>query len=165
MPLKLSGARFGRLTAINRVCGQRRTRWLCQCDCGNTKIILTDSLRSGRTKSCGCLWKEAMAAVHTKHGHARANHRSSEFMTWAAMVDRCSNPNHADFANYGGRGIKVCKRWLKFENFLADMGKRPAGQSLDRKNNNGIYSKRNCRWATSRVQNNNRRPRRRNQER
>ncbi len=95
------------------------------------------------------------------HGHARRGAQTPEYRTWCNMRQRCENAQSSYYMNYGGRGIKVCKRWLKFENFLADMGERPAAyMTLDRKNNDGHYCKRNCRWASRAQQNNNRRPRR-----
>jgi hypothetical protein len=99
---------------------------------------------------------------NTKHGHNRVHHRSPEYRVWAHMLERCRNPNCRDYADWGGRGITVCARWQKFENFLADMGERPDGTSIDRKNNDLGYSKDNCRGATRTQQNNNQRIRKRN---
>lgn len=93
----------------------------------------------------------------TRHGHNRRGHRSATYMIWSQMVDRCRNQRHPRFDDYGGRGITVCARWLNFENFLADMGERPLGLSLDRKKNDQGYCKRNCRWATRSQQARNRR--------
>ncbi len=87
-----------------------------------------------------------------RHGHAGRNGFSPTYHSWACMVQRCTNPKRVSYKDYGGRGIRVCKRWLKFDNFLADMGERPAGTSLDRRNTNGNYCKSNCRWATNKEQ-------------
>ncbi len=92
----------------------------------------------------------------TSHGHTRAGWASPEYRSWQSMKNRCLNPNAVDWHRYGGRGITIIKRWLKFENFLIDMGRRPAGLTLDRKNPDGNYSKRNCRWASQITQQRNR---------
>ena len=126
-------------------------RWRCRCDCGNEKIILQQSLTSGNTKSCGCLSKERL----TRHG----GYYFPEYQIWAGMKSRCYNPKNRSFKDYGGRGIKVCERWLNsFEKFYADMGNRPTPKhTLDRKNVNGDYKPSNCRWVTQSEQHNNKR--------
>lgn len=151
--------RFGRLTARwpAGIRGQHIV-WLCSCRCGRLKLVLAQSLSRGSTRSCGCLARETVIARNRKglwirHGHSRVGRKSSEHATWGAMIQRCTNPKHPKWKDYGGRGIKVCKRWRKFENFLADMGLRPSPElSLDRKNNNKGYYKSNCRWATAKEQ-------------
>lgn len=94
---------------------------------------------------------------HTRHGHARHGKVSGEYWSWLQMLKRCHNPKTFGYADYGGRGITICERWLRFDNFLADMGSRPKGTSLDRIDNNGNYEPGNCRWATHKEQSRNKR--------
>jgi hypothetical protein len=135
------------------------SRWVCICDCGNTTLVDSYMLTSGRTRSCGCLRQDNLI----RHGHARPGKESSEYRAWQNMKSRCSNPNHPSFNSYGGRGIIVCDRWLGklgFDNFLADMGEKPSPKlSLDRINNDGNYQPDNCRWTDALTQSNNQRPR------
>lgn len=126
--------------------------WLCVCSCGNTTII--QSAKIGDTKSCGCLISETIKKLRTTHGKTG----TPEYRTWTRIIERCSNPNNHNFTNYGGRGIRVCKQWSKFENFLKDMRSRPSkDHSIDRINTNGDYCPSNCRWATNIQQQNNKR--------
>ncbi len=154
----LCGTRFARLTVVS-FAGRRiypdqtKPLWNCVCDCGNTTVVQGGKLRSGVTRSCGCLVREA----HYIHGHACE--RSAEYHTWDCMIQRCTNKNNTGWRYYGGRGIMVCKRWHNFSNFLVDMGKRPIGLTLDRINNDGNYEPGNCRWATRSEQNRNQRKR------
>jgi hypothetical protein len=151
--IDLSGVRFGRLTAVERAGSIRRNpAWRCRCDCGNEIVARRFHLIRGSTKSCGCSRSDC-----ARHGHARGVARTSEFRIWESMRSRCRNPMNTAYKHYGGRGITVCERWQTFENFLADMGKRPLGKSLERVNNDGNYEKSNCRWASHKEQMRNRR--------
>ena len=156
--LSLEGERLGRLRVISRVKNQGRSAtWLCRCDCGNEITLTSGEFRRGRTQSCGCLGRELQIKRQTTHGQGRWQDRSPAYVSWLNMKSRCYNPNHRAFSYYGGRGIRVCKRWLNsFENFLADMGDRPPGTTLDRyPDQDGDYEPSNCRWATKTEQQNN----------
>jgi len=122
--------------------------WNCICECGKTAVVRAKLLLNGDTQSCHCLRWERLGESIRKHGESG----TPEYRSWAAMLQRCLNPKDASYHRYGGRGITVCKRWLKLENFLSDMGKRGDGLSLDRINNNGNYEPGNCRWATTKQQ-------------
>lgn len=133
--------------------GQLRRYWLCECECGEKRVVLQYSLTSGKSKSCGCLQVELQKEMMTTHG--KSYHPS--YKAWQSMHQRCSNPNNPDYSNYGGRGISVCESWKCFNNFLSDMGCRPELKTLDRMDNNKGYMKSNCRWATAKEQAANRR--------
>lgn len=154
--LDLVGQRFDRLLVISFHGTSKHgfAEWVGRCDCGNEKIICAGSLRRRNTRSCGCLQKEIVSRNGTTHGES--GHKSVEYNTWDSMIQRCTNPNNVQYYNYGGRGIMVCERWLNsYENFLADMGRRPTkDHSLDRYPNNetGHYEPGNCRWATEKEQ-------------
>lgn len=143
----LVGLTFNRLTVIERGPNAgKEPRWICRCDCGNERLVYGSSLKSGQTKSCGCLVADRNRERSITHGM----HGSSEWRTWASMRARCLSPTHKQYAGYGGRGITVCDRWRdSFENFYADMGARPSpDHQLDRINNDQGYFPENCRWAT-----------------
>jgi|SRR5882724_2124920 len=149
----LIGKRFGSLTLIRparpvRVSRGYRARWLCLCDCGKTTYVRDNNLISHNTTSCGC--------KHVTHRKSRTR----TYKTWQSMWTRTANRNHIAFHHYGGRGIRVCKRWESFENFFADMGPRPPRRTIDRfPDMNGNYRPGNCRWATASQQRNNKRKR------
>jgi hypothetical protein len=155
------GTRFGRLVILGQgpvllTCNGTARRYWCECDCGKTKLIISSSLRAGRTKSCGCLHHEQAAARQFKHGHTAGGEWTAEYRTWKGMVARCAKPNANGFLRYGGRGIKVCKRWMSFPNFVKDMGLKPTSQhSIERRNNNGDYRPSNCYWAVKSEQDRN----------
>jgi hypothetical protein len=154
----LVNQRFGRLIAVEDVGRSKdgQVLWRCPCDCGNEIITKAGQLRQGKAKSCGCLRKDYPPRL--RHGWARGK-RSSEWLAWRRLKQRCLNPNHTRYAYYGGRGIKVCDRWLNsFENFIADMGPKPTSDhSIDRADNDGDYEPGNCQWVTKSEQMRNRR--------
>ena len=149
--IDLTGKKFGRLTVIGRAHGKH---WSAICDCGGTAVSSGQSLREGKTKSCGCLGKEQLAEGRTKHSGSKR----PEYKLWSGIIQRCTNPNNKHYRNYGGRGISVCDRWKDFANFFSDIGARPSKElTIDRTNNDGNYEPGNVRWATRKQQQNNRR--------
>jgi hypothetical protein len=157
MAIDHTGQRFGRLLVLGkssmRLSG-RDTAWDCACDCGTNKTVRGYLLRTGQTKSCGCIGRERIGALRRTHGLRG----TAEYRTWAMMRVRCHNERNPAYKWYGGRGIRICDRWSSFESFLADMGPRPSlKHSLDRIDSDGDYEPGNCRWADTKTQGRNRR--------
>jgi predicted SprT family Zn-dependent metalloprotease len=143
----LIGKRFGLWSVVGKEKNKERNEWfyLCICDCGTQKLISGNRLNNGQANKC------PRCRVKT-HGMSY----TSTFKIWIGILRRCSNKNFKAYKYYGGRGITICNRWLKFENFLEDMGARPSGLQIDRINNNGNYEPGNCRWVTAAVNHSNR---------
>jgi len=162
----LTGRVFDRLTVIGytgRSQGGHKL-WMCRCRCGRELPIQDGNLGNGHTRSCGCLRHDSAVLTTNKyrtHGQSSRQpnrRRTSEYMAWDSMLQRCENPNLENYPDYGGRGIAVCERWHKFEHFIEDMGMKSSPElSLDRIDNDQGYYKGNCRWATVFVQQHNRR--------
>ena len=145
----LTGRKFTRLYVVGLHNGTRK--WNCRCECGTTTILPANRLLSGNTKSCGCLKRNVLGDATRTHGMANSRitgYANRTYGIWQAMRSRCLNPNNSRWEHYGGRGIKICKRWSKYENFLADMGEAPKGLTLERINVNKNYTPSNCKWAT-----------------
>jgi hypothetical protein len=154
-PVVAVGDRYGRLLVAQREGSTSRgaALWKCVCDCGVEKIQRSDQLTNGSSVSCGCYAVELLKARSTTHGKTD----SFEFRVWTAMRNRCYYDKHPRYARYGGRGITICARWGKFENFLKDMGECPfANGSIERVNNDKGYSLSNCVWLPKNMQSKNR---------
>jgi hypothetical protein len=150
----LTGQEFDRWKVIDYAGSYK---WFCRCQCGNIKKVHATHLNGGKSKSCGCFNAERTRERSTTHGHANRGRASRTYKTWENMKNRCDNPNYFRYADYGGRGIKYCERWMRFDNFLEDMGERPDGMCIERIKNDLGYFKENCRWATQKEQHRNKR--------
>jgi hypothetical protein len=161
MPKKedLTGRDFGRLHVMGESENRkgRAVHWWCQCRCGELTCVAANNLKSGASKSCGCLREEQRKKRCTKHGQKKVGQVTKIYNIWLSMMQRCYNPKCSSYKNYGQRGISVCGRWHSFENFYADMGDKPKGKSLDRRDNNVGYNPENVVWATMHEQAQNRR--------
>lgn len=145
-----AGQVFGRLQVLTPDAGRRKTKVLCECmcSCGNVALVESGNLVAANTRSCGCLSDENRRTCQLVHGHRRRSGWTSTYTIWRGMRQRCEPGNAARFPRYAGRGIAVCERWSKYENFLADMGLRTEGLTLERVNNDGNYEPGNCKWGT-----------------
>ena len=155
--IDLTGKTFGRWSVVKRAenSPQGQAMWLCRCECGNERAMLSILLRRGISRSCGCLHRDDLVKRNTVHGGSVIGNRKAEYNIWSGVIKRCTNPKCRAWKNYGGRGITICDRWRhSFANFLADVGERPSiKHSLDRyPDQNGNYEPGNVRWATAKEQ-------------
>lgn len=161
----ITGERFGKLLVLGRdqeqpSDKQGNARWMCRCECGNVSSVRGFALRSGTIISCGCLRKERVIITNTRHGLAKRGTYSYLYAGYLSAIQRCRNPRHKQFHDYGGRGIELR---LTLDEWVAELGLRPSPKhSVDRVNNDGHYERGNLRWATSSEQLKNRRPRKKN---
>lgn len=154
--IDLTGKTFHRWTVIAEAGRrQRAVQWLCRCECGSKRVVGGQSLRAGTSKSCGCygreIWKQQAAHMRSlKDTHGESN--TPTWQSWRCMWARCTKPRTNGYKNYGGRGISICERWKDYRLFVEDMGHRPSGTTLGRKNSDLGYFPDNCRWETHAAQ-------------
>jgi hypothetical protein len=160
--IDLTGQKFGRLIAQWPAGRGGKSNmfvyWLCLCSCGKLSIVTANKLRTEHTRSCGCLQSDLCAkrsignSFGQTHGHTSNSFESPEYTSWKHMIQRCTNSRNKRWRYYGGSGVQVCARWNRFENFLKDMGSRPAHTSLGRFGDIGNYEPGNCKWMTQKEQ-------------
>lgn len=162
--IDLKGKRFGELKVIKRYHENdkyNKPQWLCRCSCGKEVVVLGNNLRLGYSKSCGCVTRQRVIESLTTHGFSIGGKAQRFYRIWAGMIQRCNNPNHSAYLDYGGRGIDVCESWFNFETFKNDMHDdylnhvKENGEkntSIDRIDNNKGYSPDNCQWTTQNKQ-------------
>ena len=151
--MNLEGQKFGKLTVLRfGHILKRRSYWECRCECGGAVTVYQYALRSGKTKSCGCLRRDVLVKRNTTHGKSK----HPGYTSWSAMLTRCTNQNQPHWKHYGGRGISVCPEWLSFDRFWKDMGPTwKPGLTIERKNGDKGYQPGNVKWATWKEQQNN----------
>jgi hypothetical protein len=147
----LLGRRFGRWLVLGLVLNKHgRHSWRCLCRCGVWRTVTGQSLRNGRSRSCGTCTPSWHTGLRS-HGHAQHGRKTPEYSSWTLMRQRCLNPNASGAKHYKGNGVKICKRWCGphgFQHFLEDLGPRPTAMTLGRYKDMGNYTPSNCKWMT-----------------